>query len=98
MSTDLLQVFGTIIIPHATAMCQSRTKNDNGRVHKTLVTGQNSKKTIDSKKGVYLEGTATIFCPELRLSLPAASREYVPKHKKKYREVDALAILDKVEK
>ena len=41
-----------------------------------------SKKTIDSKKGDYLEGMATNLCPELCQSLLAASREYTPKHKK----------------
>ena len=80
-STDLLQVFGTISIPHAMEMGQSRTNNDHGRAHKNLVTGQKYKKMIDSKKGAYSEGTATNLCP-LRQYLMAASREYAPKHNK----------------
>ena len=39
-------------------------------------------KTIDSKKESYSEGTPTNLCPEIHQSLAAASREYVPKHKK----------------
>ena len=38
-STDLLQVFGTINIPHAATMGQSRTNNNHDRSHKNLVTG-----------------------------------------------------------
>ena len=63
-------------------MGQSRTKNDYGRAHNNLVTIRKSKKKIDSKKGAYLEGTATNLCPELCQSLAASSREYAPKHKK----------------
>ena len=81
-STDLLQIFGTISIPHAAVMGQSQTNNDHSRVQNNLVTGQNSKKIIDSKKGAYSEGTTTSLCPELRQSLTSASREYTPKHKK----------------
>ena len=47
-STDLMQVFGTISIPHATAMGQTRTNNDHGHSHKNLATDQKSKKKIDS--------------------------------------------------
>ena len=82
-STDFLQVFGTTSIPHAAAIGQSRNNNDSGRAHKNLVIGQNSKKNIDSKKGAYSEGPATIVFPELRQSLAAESREYALKHKKK---------------
>ena len=81
-STNLLQVFRTISIPHAAAMVQSQTNKNHGRAHKNLVTGRKSKNTIDSKKGAYSEGTATNLCPELRQSLMAASRKYAPKHKK----------------
>ena len=81
-STDLLQVFRTISIPHAAAMGQSRTINNHGRSHKNLVTGLKSKKKIDSKKGAYSKGTGTNLCPELRQSLTAASSEYAQKHKK----------------
>ena len=81
-STDLLKVFGTISIPHAAAMGQSRTNNDHGRAHNNLVTGRKYKKTIDSKKGAYSEGKDTMFNPELRQYLTAASREYAPNHKK----------------
>ena len=81
-STDFLQVFGTISIPHAASIDQSRTNNNHGRSHKNLVKGQKYKKTIDSNKGACLEGTATFFPPELCQSLTAASREYAPKHKK----------------
>ena len=38
-STDLLQVYGTINIPHTVAMGRSRTKNDHGCAYKNLVTG-----------------------------------------------------------
>ena len=82
-STDLLQIFGTTSIPHTAAMGQSRNNNKTGRVHKNLVTGQNPKKKIDSKKGAYSEGPTTIVFPELRQSLAAESREYALKHKKK---------------
>ena len=81
-STDLLPVFGSISIPHAAAMGQSLTNNNHGCAHKNLVTGQKSKKKIDSKKGAYLEGTATNLCSELRQSLTTASREYARKHNK----------------
>ena len=81
-STDFLQVFGTISIPHTAATGHSRTNNCHGRVHNNLVTGLNFKNTIDSKKGAYSEGTATIFCPELRQSMTSASREYAPNPKK----------------
>ena len=81
-STNLLQVFRTISIPHVAEMGQPRTNNDHGCAHKHFVTGQKPKKNIDSKKGAYSEGTATIFFPELRQSLTAASREYTLKHKK----------------
>ena len=81
-STNLLQVFGTIRIPHAAAMGQSRTNNNHGHSHKNLVTGRKTKKTIDSKEGDYSEGTATHLCPELHQSLTVTSREYAPKHKK----------------
>ena len=81
-STDLLQVFGTISIPHAAVMGQSCTNNDHGRSKNNIVTSRKSKKTIDSKKGAYSEGTDTNLCPELRQSLTVASREYAPKHKK----------------
>ena len=77
----MMQVFGTISIPHAAAMGQSRTNNNHGRSHKNLVTGRNYKKKIDSKKGAYSEGTATNLRPELRQYLTAASREYAPNHK-----------------
>ena len=60
-STDFLQVLGTISIPHAASMGRSRTSNDHGHAHKNLVKGRKSKRTIDSKKGAYLEGMATIF-------------------------------------
>ena len=49
VSTNFLQVFGIISIPHAAEMGQSWTKNDHGRAHKNLVTGRKSKKKIDSK-------------------------------------------------
>ena len=81
-STAFLQVFGTISIPHVAAMVQSRNDNDHGRAPNNFVTGRMSKKTIESKKGDYSECTATISPPELRQSLMAASREYLPKHKK----------------
>ena len=80
-STDFLQVFGTISIPHAASVDQSHTNNYHGRSHNNLVKGRKYKKTIDSNKGAYLEGTATFFCPELCQSLTAASSEYAPKHK-----------------
>ena len=78
----MLKVFGTISIPHATAIGQSQTNNNQSCAHNNLVTGQNSKKTIDSEKGAYSEGTVTNLFPELHLSQTAASREYTPKHKK----------------
>ena len=81
-STYLLQVFGTISVPHTAAMGQSHTNNNHSRAHNNLVTGQTSKKTIYSKKGACLEVTAKHFYPELCQSLTAASREYTPKHKK----------------
>ena len=52
-STDFLQVFGTISIPHVAAMVQSRNDNDHGRAPNNFVTGRMSKKTIESKKGAY---------------------------------------------
>ena len=60
---------------------QSRTNNNHSCAYNTLIIGQKSKKKIDSKKGAYLEGTASHLCPELRQSLSAASMEYAPKHK-----------------
>ena len=81
-STNFLQVFGTISIPHAVAMVQSRTNNDHSRAHNNFVTGQKSKKNIDSKKEGYLERKAKNLCPELRQYLTAASRKYVTKHEK----------------
>ena len=81
-STNLLQVFRTISIQHAAAMGQSRTNNNQSLAHKILVTGRKSKKTIDSKKGAYLEGTATNLCPELHQSLGASSKKYALKNKK----------------
>ena len=77
----MLQVFGAISIPHAAEMGQSQTNNDHGHAQNNLVTGQKSNKTIDSKKGGYLEGTATNVCPDLHQSLTSAYREYTPKHK-----------------
>ena len=81
-STNFLQFFGTISIPHAVEMGQSRTNNYHGRAQKNLVTGQKSKNMIDSKKGAYSEGTAKNLCLELRQSLTEASRELAPNHKK----------------
>ena len=81
-STDLLQVFGTISTQHASVMGQSQTNNKHNGDHNNLVTGQNSKKTIDSNKGAYSEGMVTNLCPEICQSLTAASRKYAPKHKK----------------
>ena len=81
-STDFLQVLGTISIPHALAMGQSRTNNNHGNSHKNFITGRKSKKKIDSKKKAYLEGTAIHLCPELCQSLTVASRYYAPKHRK----------------
>ena len=81
-SINLLQFFGTIRTTHAVAMGQSHTNSNDSRAHNNLVTIRKSKKTIESKKGAYLEGTSTNFCSELRQSLEAASMEYSPKHKK----------------
>ena len=77
-STDLLQVFRAISTPHAAEMGQSWTNNYHIRADNNLVTVRKFKKTIDSKKGAYSEGTATNLCPELYQSLTAASREYAP--------------------
>ena len=81
-STNLLQVIGTISIPHAAAMGQSRKNNNHGRAYNNLVTGRNYKNTIDSKKGAYSGDTAKFFCLELRQSLTETSREYATKHNK----------------
>ena len=81
-STDLLQVFGTISIPNAAAIGQSRTNNDHGRAHKKMVTGRQPKTAIESRKGAYSEGMATLLCPKLRQSLTVASKEKAAEHKK----------------
>ena len=97
-STNLMQVFGAISVPHAVAMGQSRTNNDHGHAHKNLVTGRKSKKTIDSKKRDYLEGMATNLFPELLQSLTVASTGIRAEAQEEHGEVDALAIRDTEEK
>ena len=96
--TDLLQFFGTISIPHAAAMGQSRTNNDHGRARKNLVTGRKSKKTVDSKNGSYLEGTAKKFVPRAT-SVPDGNIKGVSAEaQEEHVEVDALEIRDTEDK
>ena len=79
-STGVLIVFGTISIPNAAGLGQSRTNTDHGRSHKNLVSGCKQKTPGESRTGAYADGSATNLDPLLRQSLTKVSQTRAEQH------------------